>query len=88
MKNYVIDFTVTLSTSRAIQADSPAEAVRIAELLLENDDYRQEIIASWDDPDSGWGEPDTPTWGGYVDDLPEMSIEDYENLLGFNPWED
>lgn len=87
MANYTVDFTVTLSTCRSIQAESEEEALRVAKRLLANDDYYEQLIASWDEPYSGWSDPHDPVILG-EEELPEMFVEDYVEWLGFNPWED
>lgn len=86
-KVYTVDFTVTLSTCRAIQADSEEEALRVARRLLDSDTYGLDLIESWDEPYSGWHEPNDPVVLG-EEELPEMFVEDYVEWLGFNPWED
>lgn len=88
MKNYCIDFTVTLSTCRIIQADSEEEALRIAGELQDNERYMESLIASWDEPYSGWNYPNEPDSLGETGELPEMLPEEYEESYGINPWKE
>lgn len=88
MTNYTVDFTVTLGTTRSIQAESEEEALRVAKRLLTNDKYYEQLIASWYEPcNSGWRFPNEPMILD-EEELPEMFVEDYVEWLGFNPWEE
>lgn len=87
MANYTVDFTVTLSTCRSIQAESEEEALRVAERLLSDEKYYRSLVESWDEPYSGWAYPNDPVILG-EEDMPDMEVEDYVEWLGFNPWED
>lgn len=57
---YKIDFTVTLSTCRDIEASSEQEALDIAYYLQDNEEFYSDLIESWEDPFSGWNEPNYP----------------------------
>lgn len=80
---YEIDFTVTLSTCVCLGADSYDAARRLADELLDNDRFRDYLIERWDDPDSGWGDPNTPEiLCSYEDGEPEFTAEDLKNRFG------
>ena len=80
---YEIDFTVTLGPCVCIPADSTDKAYEIANMLLDNDKFREFLIERWDDPDSGWGEPNTPEiLCSYEDGEPEFTAEDLKDRFG------
>ena len=79
-KLYTIDFTVTLSTCRDIPAETEQEAIDIAYRLLDNDDYREDLIASWDSPFAGWSDPDDPKVLTSYECSPEAAEAELEYL--------
>ena len=83
-KTYLVEFTVTLSATRSIEAADEEQALRIAGELQENDRYREGLVESWDDPFAGWGEPNEPkVLDIYEDGLPDLAKEEYLELYGY-----
>lgn len=84
-KVYEVEFRVTLYTTRCIEAESSDKAYQLANELLDNDKYREDLIASWDDPDSGWGEPSEPEILACYEEgdaSPDLSAEDMLEIYG------
>lgn len=80
---YLVDFTVTLSACRWIEADTEKQAISLASTLLDNEKYREDLVASWLEPYSGWGSPNEPTIL-CIDDgvLPDYTAEELREIYG------
>ena len=57
---YDIDFTVTLSHVVPIVAGTREEALEISRRLLLNERFYGNLIENWDEPWSGWNDPNEP----------------------------
>lgn len=61
MAVYSVDFTITLSTCKRIEAESSEQALRVASLLLESYDfYEEELVPDWNEWWAGWDMPNDP----------------------------
>lgn len=82
---YTVDFTVTLSKCIYLPATSEEEALDLACRLLRNDEFRLRLIESWDEPYSGWSDPNDPVvLCGYDGDniLPDYTLEELREYYG------
>lgn len=75
-KKFYIDFKLTVSTARVIQADSEKDAVAIAEDMIRDGDYWEGIIQSIDDDCMNWCSSDCMVHSfGVADDTHEADNE-------------
>lgn len=80
---YLVDFTVTLGTVRWIEADTEEQAISLAKRLLDNEKYREDLIASWLESYSGWGDPNEPTILCIdADAMPDYTAEELKEIYG------
>lgn len=80
---YLVDFTVTLSACRWIEADTAEQAIRLANELLDNEKYRDDLIATWSEPFSGWGDPNDPAILCIEENaLPDYTSEELREIFG------
>lgn len=80
---YLVDFTVTLSACRWIEADTEEQAISLAKRLLDNEKYREDLVASWVEPYSGWGDPNEPTiLCTDADAIPDYTAEELKEIYG------
>lgn len=81
---YVVDFMVTLSTTRNIVANTEEQLTEIIGALLDNDLFYEGLIESWEGPFSGWNECSTEVLDSGDELLPELDDEDWKEIYGID----
>lgn len=80
---YLVDFTVTLSKCMEFATDTEEQALELARKLLDNDKFREELVAEWDDPWSGWQDPNDPVvLACHEDSLPDYTNDELKEYFG------
>ena len=83
MDTYDIEFSVRLRSTWRIAAQSEGHARQIAEQLLDDNDFCEDLQASLAmDPYCGWDELEASVGMRHEDRSPTMSQDDLERLYG------
>ena len=82
-KTFVVDFTVTLSKCMEFATDTKEQALELARKLLDNEKFREELIAEWEDPWSGWQDPNDPiVLVGCAGGKPDYTSDELKEYFG------
>lgn len=82
-KTFVVDFTVTLSKCMEFATDTKEQALELARKLLDNEKFREDLVAGWEDPWSGWQDPNDPiVLAGYEDGKPDYTNDELKEYFG------
>lgn len=83
-KTFVVDFNVTLSKCMEFATDTEEQALELARKLLGNENFYLRLIESWDEPYSGWNNPNDPViLACYEDGIPDYTDDELEEYFGF-----
>lgn len=81
---YLVEFPMTISTTRCIMANSEEQALKIADALIRNRKYEEDLYGSvlesmvYDEFDN----PKVVDWGEGL--LPDYDDDDYQEIYGID----